>query len=77
MSRPVITGFTSAVALTIGINQFRNFLGVEFAQSDQIQYVLEDVWNNITDYNAHTTIIGLVSALMIITLRKVNKKILS
>ena len=75
LSRPVITGFTSAVALTIGINQFRNFLGVEFAQSDQIQYVLEDVWNNITDYNAHTTIIGLVSALMIITLRKVNKKI--
>ena len=75
LSKPVITGFTSAVALTIGINQFRNFLGVEFAQSDQIQYVLEDVWNNITDYNAHTTIIGLVSALMIITLRKVNKKI--
>ena len=75
LSRPVITGFTSAVALTIGINQFRNFLGVEFAQSDQVQYVLEDVWNNITDYNAHTTIIGLVSALMIITLRKVNKKI--
>ena len=75
LSRPVITGFTSAVALTIGINQLRNFLGVEFAQSDQIQYVLEDVWNNITDYNAHTTIIGLVSALMIITLRKVNKKI--
>ena len=75
LSRPVIAGFTSAVALTIGINQFRNFLGVEFAQSDQVQYVLEDVWNNITDYNAHTTIIGLVSALMIITLRKVNKKI--
>ena len=75
LSRPVITGFTSAVALTIGINQFRNFLGVEFAQSDQVQYVLEDVWNNITDYNAHTTMIGLVSALMIITLRKVNKKI--
>lgn len=75
LSRPVITGFTSAVALTIGINQFRNFLGVEFAQSDQVQYVLEDVWNNIIDYNAHTTIIGLVSALMIITLRKVNKKI--
>ena len=41
----------------------------------RVQYVLEDVWNNITDYNAHTTIIGLVSALMIITLRKVNKKI--
>ena len=30
LSRPVIIGFTSAVALIIGLNQFRNLLGVEF-----------------------------------------------
>jgi SulP family sulfate permease len=40
LSKPVITGFTSAVALTIGINQFRNLLGVDFIKSDQIKYVL-------------------------------------
>ena len=43
LSKPVITGFTSAVALIIGLNQFRNLLGVDFLQSDQIQYVLEDI----------------------------------
>ena len=75
LSKPVITGFTSAVALTIGMNQFRNLLGVDFMQSDQIQYVLEDMWYNIIDYNPHTAIIGIISVVVIIILRKVNKKI--
>ena len=48
LSRPVITGFTSAVALIIGINQFRNLLGVDFVQSDQIHELLEDIWLKIS-----------------------------
>ena len=75
LSKPVISGFTSAVALTIGINQFRNLFGVDFIQSDQIQYVLEDIWFTITDFNSNTTIIGLISVAVIISLRKINKKI--
>ena len=75
LSKPVITGFTSAVALTIGINQFRNLFGVKIVQSDQIQYVLESIWYNIVDFNAHTTVIGLISIITIILLRKINKKI--
>ena len=75
LSKPVISGFTSAVALTIGINQFRNLFGVDFVQSDQIQYVLEDIWFNIIDFNSHTTVIGLISVGVIILLRKINKKI--
>lgn len=75
LSKPVITGFTSAVALTIGINQFRNLLGVDFVQSDQIQIILEDVWFQILDFNQHTTIIGFISIVVIIIFRKINKKI--
>lgn len=75
LSKPVITGFTSAVALIIGVNQFRNLLGVEFLQSDQIQYVLEDIWLEVSKLNYYTTIIGLVSVFIIIALRKINKKI--
>jgi SulP family sulfate permease len=75
LSKPVITGFTSAVALIIGFNQFRNLLGVDFFQSDQIQYILEDIWLQIGKYNANTSFIGLISAIIIIILRKVNKKI--
>lgn len=75
LSRPVITGFTSAVALTIGLNQFRNLLGVDFIQSDQIHVLLEDVWSKIANLNFHTTLIGVIACAIIIILRRINKKI--
>ena len=75
LSKPVITGFTSAVALIIGFNQFRNLLGVEFVQSDQLQYVLGDICDQIFGLNVHTTVIGLTSIVLIIIFKKINKKI--
>ncbi|MGY0408156.1 MAG: SulP family inorganic anion transporter, partial [Polaribacter sp.] len=55
LSKPVITGFTSAVALIIGLNQFRNLFGVDFIQSDQIHIILEDVWAQFFLLNPYTT----------------------
>ncbi|WP_299057766.1 SulP family inorganic anion transporter [uncultured Polaribacter sp.] len=75
LSKPVITGFTSAIALIIGFNQFRNLFGVNFIQSEQIQYVIEDIWLQMASYNYHTTGIGILSMLIIIIFRKINKKI--
>ena len=75
LSKPVITGFTSAVALIIGVNQFRNLLGVDFLQSDQVQYIIQDIWLQIGNYNHHTTIIGIISVVVIIIFRRINKKI--
>ncbi|TYQ00313.1 SulP family sulfate permease [Tenacibaculum adriaticum] len=75
LSKPVITGFTSAVALTIGLNQFRNLFGVDFLQSDQIHILLKDVFDRISSFNFNTTIIGLISCAIIIIFRKVSKKI--
>ena len=75
LSKPVITGFTSAVALIIGLNQFRNLLGVDLVQSDQIQIILEDIWRQINNFNFQTTGIGLFSALLIIFFKRISKKI--
>lgn len=75
LSKPVITGFTSAVALTIGLNQFRNLFGIDFIQTDQVQYLLVDFWDKFLDANIHTTVIGLISVLIIIFFRRINKKI--
>ncbi len=75
LSRPVIIGFTSAVALIIGLNQFRNLFGVEFLQSDQVHILLEDVFNRIKYFNMNTTIIGIIACVIIMTFRKINKKI--
>jgi sulfate permease, SulP family len=75
LSRPMITGFTSAVALIIGINQFRNLLGVDFVQSDQIHELLEDIWLKISFYNLPTTIIGMIAVAIIFVFRKIDKRI--
>lgn len=75
LSKPVITGFTSAVALIIGLNQFRNLFGVDFFQSDQLQYIVVDIWKQFSTFNTHTTVIGLASVVLIIILRMINKKI--
>ena len=75
LSKPVITGFTSAMAIIIGFNQFRNLLGVDFIQSDQIQFIIEDIWLEIATFNTWTTIIGLLTVFIIIVLRNINKKI--
>ncbi|CAL2089528.1 Sulfate permease, SulP family [Tenacibaculum sp. 190524A02b] len=75
LSRPVISGFTSAVALIIGLNQFKNLLGVDFLQSDQIHILLEDIFGRIQFYHKKTTIIGLIACAIIIVLRKINRKI--
>jgi len=75
LSRPVISGFTSAAALIIGFNQFRNLFGVDFTRSNQIQDVAIDIWKHISELDIPTTIIGFSAALIIIVSRKVNKKI--
>lgn len=75
LSRPVITGFTSAVALIIGINQFQNLLGVDFVQSDQIHELLEDIWMKFSFYNLPTTIIGMIAVAIIFVFRKIDKRI--
>jgi len=75
LSKPVITGFTSAVALIIGLNQFRNLFGADLVQSDQIQIILEDILRQINNFNFQTTCIGLFSALLIIFFKRISKKI--
>ena len=75
LSKPVITGFTSAVALTIGLNQFRNLLGIDFIQSDQIQLLVVDIWLKISSLHLPTTSIGCIAMVIIIVFRKINKKI--
>jgi SulP family sulfate permease len=75
LSKPVITGFTSAVALIIGLTQMGNLVGIKFAQSDQIHTVINEIFSHFSSFNLNTTIIGSVAILSIIILRKVNKKI--
>lgn len=75
LSKPIITGFTSAVALIIGLNQFRNLVGVDFFQSDQIHHIIVAIVNHINELNRYTTAIGILSIICILIFKKINKNI--
>ena len=52
-----------------------NLLGLDFVQSDQIQIILQGIWLELGNFNYHTATIGLISMIIIIISRRINKKI--
>ncbi|MFV0248238.1 MAG: SulP family inorganic anion transporter [Tenacibaculum sp.] len=75
LSKPVISGFTSAVALIVGINQFKYLFGIELLQSDKLYVLLDDFFKKIQFYNPSTSIIGLLACFTIVIIKKISKKI--
>jgi SulP family sulfate permease len=75
LSKPVITGFTSAIAIIIGLNQLKNLLGVPFVQSDQLHTILVDIWLQIGDFSANTASIGICAIFLIMLSKKIDKRI--
>jgi len=75
LSKPVITGFTSAMALIIGVNQFQNLFGVQFLQTDQIHLLFIDIVKRILSLHVPTTLLGVCAMGVILVLRKINKRI--
>ncbi len=75
MSKPVISGFTSAAALVIGFNQFKHLLGVEVANSSYIHRLFGDLIRSLQTLDRTTLIVGGLSCLIIYVLKKINKSI--
>ena len=75
LSKPVISGFTSAAALIIGINQFKHLFGIDIGRNNKIQFLLKDTFNNILESNIITTVIGILSIIILVYLKNKYKKI--
>lgn len=75
LSKPVISGFTSAAALIIGFNQFNHLLGIQIEKSNQFHILLLNTFSVINKTNLYTFSIGIVSILILLWLRKLNKRI--
>ena len=70
LSRPVISGFTSAAALIIGFNQLGNLLGLPLVRSAQLHHLLVSAVEHL--HEAHLPTLGL-SALSIGLLLALNR----
>ncbi len=75
LSHPVISGFTSAAALIIGLSQLKHLLGVDIARSHHIHEILLEAFAKIAEINIATFVLGLAGILLIISIKKVNRSI--
>lgn len=75
LSRPVISGFTSAAALIIALSQLKNLLGVNLQGGNKIHELLIDVYYHISEINWITFAIGVISILILVFFKRLTKKI--
>lgn len=74
ISPNVISGFTSAVAILIGLSQLGNFLGIDLSSQNRLYPILQGLALNIRDVHLPTMSIGLISLLILIGGRKLTKR---
>ena len=75
LSKPVISGFTSAAAIIIGLSQLNNFLGINLDRNNKVQYLLYDAFRHIGETHWMTFVIGTGSILGILLIKKYLKKL--
>jgi SulP family sulfate permease len=74
LSRPVISGFTSAAAIIIGVNQIPNLTGASIEKHNRIQNFISAASDSITEIHSPTLLLG-VAAIMLIVIAGKFKKI--
>lgn len=75
LSKPVISGFTSGAALIIMFSQLKYLLGTDIEKSNQFHWM---IWNSIQKLgtiNPYDLGIGILGILLMILLKKWNRKI--
>ncbi|MEO9532212.1 MAG: sulfate permease [Crocinitomicaceae bacterium] len=73
LSKPVISGFTSAAALIIGLSQLKHLLGVDIERSSRFHEILQNVWPKIPLLNTYSVLIGLAGIAVIMLFKKWRK----
>ena len=75
LSRPVISGFTTAAALIIGVNQLKHLVGVDLPGGQSIFLILKEAALQVSHFNWISVGIGVVGIALIISLKKINRAI--
>jgi len=74
LSRPVVSGFTSAAALVIAVSQLKYLFGLEIEAQGTLNMFIAVV-QHIGDTNIYDISIGLAAILVIVGLKKVHQKL--
>jgi SulP family sulfate permease len=74
LSRPVVSGFTSAAALVIAISQLKHFFGLEITTTNTLK-TIQAIGSKITETNFYDLAIGVAGVLVILGLKKLHRKL--
>lgn len=75
LSHPVISGFTSAAALIIGLSQLKHLLGIDIPRSHHIHEILIYAFQKLSEINWISFAIGIGGITLIWGIKKINKAI--
>jgi len=75
LSKPVISGFTSGAALIIIFSQLKHLLGTDIEKSNQFHQLVANALEKTQDTNPIDLTIGLAGILIIVLLKKWNRRI--
>jgi SulP family sulfate permease len=75
LAKPVISGFTSAAALIIGLNQLKYLIGVDIEKSNQVINIVINAVKSIEFTHIPTLIIGILGIVLIKGLKKFVPKV--
>ncbi|MDX6152778.1 sulfate permease [Marinococcus sp. PL1-022] len=75
ISPNVISGFTSAVAIAIGMSQLGQFMGISVGSQTQIIPLLRDVIVHLPQVHIPTLLVGIASLLVLIGGRKIKRNL--
>ena len=73
LSKPVISGFTSAAALTIAISQVKHLLGMELDRSSRFYEEFWQLATHVDEIHVMTAVIGLGSLAFIAVAKRIKK----
>ncbi len=75
LSRPVISGFTSAAALIIAFSQLKHLFGVNIQSDNKLHSLIIELFQHIKEVNYIAFAIGGISILILIFFKRITTKI--
>ncbi|MBT8185727.1 MAG: sulfate permease [Eudoraea sp.] len=75
LSKPVISGFTSAAALIIIFSQLKHLMGIDMTGSTRLNELLVSAFQKLSETNLYDLSVGILGILIIWGLKKWNRKI--
>ena len=70
LSRPVLSGFTSAAALIIGVSQLKHLLGVKLEHTERVHQILGEAAGRLDEVQGPALAVGLSAIVLLAALRR-------